>query len=260
MRRLSTTAAALTALATVGVGAGTAFAAGSSSTTTPSASVHRTKQGGTKKGPATLQGIQSKASLAVTARVDALNKEITKVQAAKNLGSGQAALLTRLHDDVTGLQALGQKIAGDTTRATAVADYRTVFTSYRGFVLPVVRLAATVDRIDTIAIPKVTALESKLAAHVTPTDSAQVTPLLNDITAQLAAAGTATKGLSAQLLSLTPGSWKANHSVLDQSRTAVKAAVGDLKKAAADAKQVRGDLKAARHSKAASSGTASSGA
>ncbi len=248
MRRLTVTAAAVAAVATVGVGAGTAFATG---TSTPGPTATATQGAGTQgtaTAPARLAKLQARASAAVAKRVTALNKEIATVQAAQDLGTDQPALLKTLQADVSGLQALGQKIAGDSTVAVAAADYRTVFTNYRVFALalPVSRLVRAADRIDNMAIPKGTAAEGKLAAHVTPATSAQVTPLLDDIKAQLAAAGTATNGLSAQLINLTPATWNANHSVLQSPRTSVKAAVGDLKKAVADGKQARADLRAAR--------------
>jgi hypothetical protein len=142
---------------------------------------------------------------------------------------------------VPALQTLGQKIAHDTTVATAGADYRDVFTQYRVFalVLPVTRMVGTVDRIHSVTAAKLTTVEHTLAARTTSADSAQVQPLLADLTSKLAAAQSTTSGLPAKLLALTPAQWDANHSLLEAPVAAVKGAVADVKAAAADAKQVR---------------------
>src|SRR5580658_8619789 len=91
--RLGTVALGTAAL--VGLGGASAFAA------TP--------------GPSTHAGIQAKAAAAISLRVNDLNAAISKVNGDGHLGSGAASLTSYLQADVAPLQALGSKIAGDTT-------------------------------------------------------------------------------------------------------------------------------------------------
>ncbi|MCU4183223.1 hypothetical protein K6U06_02540 [Acidiferrimicrobium sp. IK] len=241
MRRLPAVAAAVAALTTVGVGAGSAFAAGTPASPAPAAGAQ-----------SRLQKIQAKASAAVTHQVDALNKQIAKVQAAKDLGADQAPLLASLQGEVSGLQALGRTIAADTTAASAAKDAKTIVTGYRvkGFELPMSRMVLAADRVSAQAVPRLTGIETKLAARVTPADTAQVTSLLADMKTQLTSAGGATAGLAAKLLVLTPAGFAADHALLAQPRASLAAAGADLKKAVADAKLARADIKAAGHSAA----------
>jgi hypothetical protein len=119
-------AAILTSAALLGAG-GTAAAAATSAAATP----------------ATLSGIQAAASAAITLRVNDLNAAIAKVNAAKDLGSGASTLAGYLGVDIAPLQTLAQKIAGDSSVATATTDYDSIFSDYRvlALVLPAARLA-----------------------------------------------------------------------------------------------------------------------
>lgn len=239
MHRLPATVAALAAVATLGVSAGSAYAAGSPSTT-PSGATTPVSNAAPAKAPATLQQIQAQAAADITTRVGDVNSAIAKVQAAKDLGADQATLVTRLQADVSGLGQLGQKIAADTTTASARADRALIFTNYRiiALALPVARLVGAVDRIDNATLPKLTAFEAKVTARLTPANSAQIQPLLADIASQVAAAGKATSGASAALLALTPAQWNADHHLLDAQRASVKSVAADLAKAASDRKEI----------------------
>lgn len=239
MHRVPATVAALAAVATLGMSAGSAFAAGSPSTA-PSGAATPAGKAAPAKAPATLQQIQAQAAADIATRVGDLNAAVAKVQAARDLGGDQATLVARLQADVTGLGQLGQKIAADTTPASARADRALIFTNYRiiALALPVARLVGAVDRIDNATLPKLTAFEAKVTARLTPANSAQVQPLLSDIAAQVAAAGKATSGVSATLLAFTPTQWNADHHLLDAERASVKSAVADLAKAASDRKQI----------------------
>src|ERR1700734_3639684 len=75
--------------------------------------------------PQTLSGIQTDAAAAVSLRLDDLNAAIAKVNADPRLGADGGTLAAYLRADIAPLQALGQKIAGDTTQSTAAADYAT---------------------------------------------------------------------------------------------------------------------------------------
>ena len=74
--------------------------------------------------PQSLSGIQAKAAAAISLRVNDLNAAITKVKADSRLGSDNAALATYLQADIAPLQALGQTIAGDTSRVDGCRGLR----------------------------------------------------------------------------------------------------------------------------------------
>jgi hypothetical protein len=195
---------------------------------------------------ASLSTIQSKAAAAITLRVNDLNAAVAKVNGDSSLGSGASALAAYLQQDIPGLQALGQKIAADTTVLAAESDAATIFTNYRvlALVLPAAHLAGAGDQIENTTVPKLTALSAKAAARETPANQATIGPLLGDLNAQISAAGNAASGLASTVLGYTPAQWNANHELLSSSKSAAQAALGDLTKVGADVKQIRADLKA----------------
>jgi hypothetical protein len=196
--------------------------------------------------PQTLSGIQTKAAAAVSLRVNDLDAAIAKANAeSAQLGSGTAALVAYLQADIAPLQALGQKIAGDTSLSEAAADYSTIFTNFRVLALdlPAAHIAGATDELQSTVIPKLTALSTKAAARVTATNAPVLQPLLTDLTAQIAAASNGTTGVAATVLADTPAQWNANDDLLSPARGAVQAAEGNVTKARADLKQIAGDLK-----------------
>jgi hypothetical protein len=219
-------AAALTTAAVLGAGSAAAGAA----TPTP--------------GGQSLSTIQAKAAAAISLRVNDLNVAVTTVDARKDLGTDSATLAAYLQADIAPLQALGQKIAGDTSPSTAAADAATIFTNFRvlALVLPAARLAATADGIDVTIVPKLTALSAKATSRVNPSNAATVQPLINDLNAQISAATNDTSGVASAVLGDLPVQWNANHSLLAPSLGSVKAAKGDVTKALADVAQLRSDL------------------
>jgi hypothetical protein len=197
-----------------------------------------------------LSAIQAEAKIKTTARIGALNTAIAKVTAAQDISSSdRATILGTLNGDLAGMNTVEAKIAADTTAATAAADYRTIFTTYRVYAvaIPQSRLAAAADRMTSTSIPKLTDAQSKLAAALAGPDASKSTPELQadlaDMTAQIASATSALNGIAAQALGVTPAAFNANHSVLQPVRSAVKAAIADLKKAAADGKTVVAAIK-----------------
>ena len=202
--------------------------------------------------PQSLSGIQAKAAAAISLRVNDLNAAISKVNADQRIGSDNAALAAYLQADIAPLQALGQKIAGDTTESTAAADYATIFTDYR-----VLALVLPAAHIDVTTVPKLTALATKAASHVNLSNQAVLQPLLNDLNAQITAATNATTGLSATVLAYTPPEWNANHDLLTSGRAAVQSADNDIAKARADLKQIAAVLKPAANAQSTTPTTAS---
>jgi hypothetical protein len=209
--------------------------------------------------PPTLSGIQAKAAAAISLRVDDLNAAIAKVNADRRLGSDNAALAAYLQTDVAPLQALGQKIAGDTTESTAAADYATIFANYRvlALVLPAGHIAGVADQVEVTTVPELTALATKAASHVNSSNQAVLQPLLNDLQAQITAATNATAGVSATVLAYTPTEWNANHDLLTSVRSAVQSADNDIAKAHADLKQIAAVLKPAASAQPTTPTTAS---
>jgi hypothetical protein len=188
-----------------------------------------------------LAAIQAKAAAAITLRVNDLNAATSKVNADSHLGASAPALASYLQADIAPLQALGTKIAADTTVATAAADSATIFTSYRvlALVLPAAHLAATADDIDVTAIPALTAISTKAASRVNPSNSATLQPLINDLNAQIQSATNGTANVASTLLGYTPAQWNANHGLLTPSRGSVQAATDNVTKARSDVQQIR---------------------
>jgi hypothetical protein len=170
---------------------------------------------------------------------------MAKVNAESRLGNDNAALAAYLQTDIAPLQALGQKIAADSTESTAAADYATIFTNYRvlALVLPAAHIAGAADQVDVTTVPKLTALATKAASHVNSSNQGVLQPLLNDLNAQITAATNATAGVSATVLAYTPAEWNANHDLLTSGRSAVQSADTDIAKAHADLKQIAAVLK-----------------
>jgi hypothetical protein len=209
--------------------------------------------------PQSLSGIQARAAAAISLRVNDLNAAIAKVNADQRLGSDNAALVAYLQADVAPLQALGQKIAADTTESTAAADYATIFANYRvlALVLPAAHIARAADEVDVTTIPALTALATKAASHLNSSNQAALQPLLTDLNTQITAATNSTAGVSATVLAYTPADWNANHDLLTTGRSAVQSAETDIAKARADLKQIAALLKPAANAQTTTPTTAS---
>ena len=195
--------------------------------------------------PTTLAGIKAKAATDITDRVDVLNAAIAKVNGAKGLGSDQGTLVSYLGTDIAPLQQLNQKIQGDPTVQEAAADFKTIFTDFRVYVLvlPSSRIAADADRITTTAIPNLTSDAAKAQAHVNPTNQAELQPLITDLNSQIGTATNATNGLAATVLAFTAAQWNADNGLLGPSKSSDQAAVAAVQKGRSDVKQIVQDLR-----------------
>jgi len=201
--------------------------------------------GGSNAVPTTLVGIKAKAATDITDRVNALNAEIAKVNGAKGLGSDQGTLVSYLGADISPLQQLDQKIQGDPTVQEAAADFKTIFSNFRVYllVLPASRIAADADRVTTTAIPALTSDAAKAQAHVNPTNQAELQPLIADLNSQIGTATNASNGLAATVLANTPAQWNADSGLLGPSKASDQAAVGAVEKGRSDVRQIVEDLK-----------------
>jgi hypothetical protein len=240
MNRLTRRAAVALTVTTLAFGgvaatAGAAFA----DTGTPSPVASPTPSSTPTHG-GSLTAIQTKAAADIARRLAALNVALTSVGANAYLASGDKATLQGvLNGDVTGLTALGQKIAADTTAKQAAIDTATIFTGFRVYALalPQVRYAEATDDITGTVVPKLQDADTKLEALLAA-DPAKNTPAvqasMTDLAGKITAVTTATSGLSATLLGYTPAQYDANHALLATTRASVADARIDAKAAAAD--------------------------
>lgn len=235
-------AALVASVAMVGGSFALATGAASADTTTTSGSVPVTTV------PAfamSLSQIQARAALAITNRVNALGATITVVEGDSSfLGTDGTTLVTNMQADISALQALGTKIAGDTTVAQARADFRSIFTQFRiyWFVIPDAKLVVRSDHATSVALPAVqktiTALQGELTGGV-PADAVK---LVANANWRAGKASTALTGVPAQLLGYTAADWDANHNLLATDKGAVKSAEWDLDLARVDLAKARFDI------------------
>lgn len=217
--RKAVAAATLTAGATAGF-AGSAFAASGS----------------------TLADVQARAAAATSARLNSLNAASGAVNANKWITStDKSAALQIISSDTSGLTALGAKIQADTTLAQATADYRSIFTGYRVYLLalPQMRLAAANDDLSLGALPRLLDAQTKLQNLLAGPDKSKDTPAVQaamaDLAKQISGAQQALSGLSSStLLGYTPAQYNADTSLLTSARTSVTTARGDVKAARGD--------------------------
>ena len=197
------------------------------------------------KAPKTLAAVQAAAETATSNRETKLTAEIAKITAAKGINSAdQATLLGRLNADLAGMKSSEATIAADTTLATALTDFHSIFTTYRVYAvaLPQARVVAAVERATSLGLPRLSTQQTKLAALLAGKDASKSTPALqadlSDMQTQITSATSALNGVAAQALAITPADFNANHSVVASIRTAVKSAIADVQKARADRKAI----------------------
>jgi hypothetical protein len=198
--------------------------------------------------PDSLSGLQAKAAAAISVRIGDLNSAIAKVNADEYLGSGQATLDSYLQVDIPRLEALGSKIAADTTVDQARADYSSIFTDYRvlALVLPAAWQAAEADRITNSNVPNLTAFSTKAQSHVNAGNQATLQPMIDSLNRDISGATNAASGVASTVLSYVPSQWNANNSLLDPSKASLQTANGDVKNGWGDEKQIVQYLKSSR--------------
>ena len=190
----------------------------------------------------TLSGVKSLAAAAINARLGSLSTATGAVNANKWMtASDKSSALGIINSDTAGLTALGTKIQSDTTLAQATADYRTIFTGYRVYVLalPQMRLAAANDDLGLGTLPRLldaqTRLQNLLAGADKDKNTPQVQAAMSDLAKQISGAQQALAGVSsATLLGYTPAQYNSDTSLLTPARTAVTTARGDVRAARSD--------------------------
>jgi hypothetical protein len=202
----------------------------------------------TTPAPDTLSGIQAKAAAAIGLRVSDLNTAIAKVNADEYLGSGQATLDSYLQVDIPRLEALGSKIAADTTVAQASSDFSSIFSDYRvlALVLPAAWQAADADRVTNTDVPKLTAFSTKAQSHVNANNQAILQPMIDTLNGDISGATNAAAGVASTVLSYVPSQWNANNALLDPSKSSLQTADGDVKNGWSEEQQITQYLKSSR--------------
>ena len=164
-----------------------------------------------------LRRIKAEAAYQISIRVRELAGAIKGVQDRPWLGADGTALVNDMQSGINGLEALGNKIQGDTTVPQAEADYALIFSEYRvySFELPVVSGVIRADRITDISLPSLAKSIAKLQSEENSSNQGVLGPLIANMQQQSQIAANAVSGLSATLLSFTVAEWNANHGLLN---------------------------------------------
>ena len=164
-----------------------------------------------------LRYLKERAAFDIDARVRELAGAIKGVQDRSWMGADGTTLINNMQADISGLEALGNKIQGDTTVQEVQADTSLIFTQYRVFALvqPVVADVIRVDRMTDITLPYLTKEIAYLQSRENPSNQAVIAPLVANMQAEDQIAVNETNGLSAELIAFTPAEWNANHALLN---------------------------------------------
>lgn len=149
------------------------------------------------KQSAELTRIQARADKMIQDRLTSLQNLLTRVQNDKQLSTDEkTSLTTDINTAIANLTALKTKIDADTDAATALADAKSIVTSYRIYVVfePKIRLLVTIDNLQT-ASARVAALVTKVQTLLTDLknqgkDTTGAQNALNDISTQLTSINT----------------------------------------------------------------------
>jgi len=202
----------------------------------------------TSLGARALTEIKANAASAISLRLSALTTAISAVNNNVWLtSSDKSTLLNTLDGDQSNLTALAPKIQADTTIPQARTDAQSIVLTYRVFALaiPQVRLSAATD--DIIGGALVRLGENRLSGLLSGVDSSKDTPavqaLMSDLANRIQTVTTATSGLSASILALTPAEYDANYTLLSAPRQTLVTSGYNLGEARNDIETVVGDLK-----------------
>ena len=237
-----TLAGLIVATATCGalvLGAGPALAATASTT----------DDGPSIGSGSSLIAIQRAGAAATAKRIVSLNAAIARVNANTKLtDADRSTILATLTSDLSAMKKLADEIKGDTTATSAYADYHSIFVDYRVYAvaLPQSLYAAGADALTGTALPKLNDAYDKLSAALTK-HADKSTPALEaelaDMKQKIADATSASSGLAADALAVTPAQYDADHTVLADLRGKLRDAVADAKDAAQDGRDIAAALR-----------------
>ncbi|HTW08511.1 MAG TPA: discoidin domain-containing protein [Acidimicrobiales bacterium] len=164
-----------------------------------------------------LRRLKAEAAQYIYVRIRELAGAVKGVQDRPWLGSDGTALINTMQSDISGLEALGNKIQGDTTVPEVEADTNQIFTQYRVFYLeqPVVADVIRIDRITDITLPYLAKEISYLQSRENQHNQGVIGPLVANMQSNDQTATSETNGLSTELISFTPAEWNANHRLLN---------------------------------------------
>lgn len=194
---------------------------------------------------------------AIGDRVTSMNNLITRINGAQKLTSDQkTSLTTGLQNEITQLNTLKAKIDADTDATTALADAKTIKTSYRIYMLvdPQAKIAAASDRAMTISgllSGLETIFQARIATLPAGTSTTAIQTLNTDMVAKLTDANTQAQAAVSAVSGLQPDNGV--KTVIASNLAAIKGAIAkiktmraDISAARKDAGTIASDLKAAQ--------------
>jgi F5/8 type C domain len=186
-----------------------------------------------------LRHLKALAAQYIYARIRELAGAIKGVQDRSWLGSDGTTLITKMESDINGLEALGNKIQGDTTVPEVQADTNLIFSDFRVYYLnqPVVADVIRIDRITDITLPYLGREISYLQSRENASNEPVIGPLVADMQSNDQTATSETNGLSAELISFTPADWNANHAILNGPTANMLIAARSVKTSETDLKE-----------------------
>jgi hypothetical protein len=197
-----------------------------------------------------LANLKTKGAAEIDRRIASLAAASEKLAASTKLAAAdKTALLKTVTDENTGLSALKDHLASDTTLETARADVASIVLDYRVYalLLPKVRMVSTVDRLEVVEA-KLTDITAKLetnlaAAQVDAKTRTDLEASLAKIKSSLAAAKEKTGPLGDKILALTPTDYNADHAAVLGYRATLASARDDIRTASSEAKALNLTLK-----------------
>jgi hypothetical protein len=195
----------------------------------------------------TLASIKTHAATAIADREATLQGLASAVEATAQLSaSDRAALLALIGGDESGLTALGQTIAADTTVRAAWQDAQKIVHDYRVYVLvvPQTDLVRAADLITSVS-GTLAGLEPTLSgliaqAALNPGQHATALEALSDFGSKVGAARSDVSAVSAELLALTPAGYPGNAGQVTAAHAAVAGARTELRDARQDVTTILG--------------------
>lgn len=203
-------------------------------------------------GSAALTKAKAAVTQGITDRLNTLGRLQTALTDSTRMPQAAHDTLThQVSSDISGLTSLKTEVAGETTLAAVAADHKAMLDDYRVYILmvPQVHLTRALD-VEDAALARLVRVHDALAARLAKHPAADTqanNDLLADLTRQVQAGESQVAGQDASLLALKPGpDGKTLSGQVSAIRRPAKDARDDIKKAIADAKQVRDALRDAR--------------
>jgi hypothetical protein len=202
-----------------------------------------------------LSKIQQRGDALIAQRLTSLNTMITRINDMKRLSVDEkTTLTTNINNDISGLTTLKVKLDADTDATTALADIKSIYTTYRVYAEfdPQTALLATTNAMST-SIDQLMQLATKLQNRINEASASgnnvsSLNTLLTDMQNKVADAKTQSTTAQTNIAGLTPSSFNTDptgtHTIFLNSRTLMSTARTDLQTALQDAKQIVLGLKA----------------